>query len=195
NGIFVNDFTEVFDRQHWFSIPVSLKYTPQGAGTFKPYGYIGYATSLLLGARASLIKGDRTRNPETGEFSEERSESPTLSFTGRRNFINQSLIVGAGIKYKVGLNYIFIDLRYAFGFSNIANEKTRYFDYSLAAAGDQTSDDLVNSGMPAFEFAHVDDDFRIDNLAFSFGYAKPLYKPRKLKAASRSWLGIFNRKR
>lgn len=194
-GIFINDATEIFDREHWFTIPVSFKYTHPGSGSLKPYGYIGYSANLLLGARASLIKSDRTPDPETGEFSEERSESPTLRFTERRNFLNQSLIAGCGVKYKVGLNYIFIDLNYTFGFSNIANKKTRYFDYSLSAAGDHTSDDLINSGISGFEFAHVDDDFRIDNLAFSFGYAKPLYKPRRTKSYSRSGLRIFKRKR
>lgn len=196
SNIFINDVTEIYDRQHWLSLPLSIKYTHNKSVNFKPYGYIGYSTNLLLGARASLIKTDRTPNSDTGEFSEEKSESATLNFTRRRNHVNRSLILGTGFRYKVGLNYIFVDARYSVGLSNIANERARYFDYSLGAVNDNTSDDFINSGISVFEFAHVDDDFRIDNLSVTFGYVKPLYKPRKLKKArTRTVLRFIKKKK
>lgn len=183
SNLFVNDLTEIYDRQHWLSLPISLRYMPPSVRNLKPYGYVGYSTELLLGARATLSKIDRTPNNETGDFSEERSESPILNFTKRRNFSNRSFILGAGVKYKVGLNYIFLDIRYSFGLSNITDEEKRYYDYSLGAGDDYTTDDLTSTGISTFEFANVDDDFRLDHLAFTFGYIKPIYKPRKLKKA------------
>jgi hypothetical protein len=97
--------------------------------------------------------------------------------TDFRNKVNYSFFVGGGVRYKRGLDYVFADVRYGFGLSNIVVPTSTY--------GQQT---------PAIEFGHVDDLFRIDNLALSIGYVRPLYKPRKLKKAkTRSVLKLINR--
>ena len=73
------------------------------------------------------------------------------------------------MKYKVKLDFVFVDLRYSFGLSNVVNPKTSDIDPLLGDA--------------AFLYGHRDDYFRMDNLAITIGYVHPLYKPRKLKNA------------
>jgi hypothetical protein len=182
-NLFVNDATQIIDRHHWINVPVSVKYTYNKFRNFKPYGYIGYAVNLLLADRASFTVRDRTANSDLSGLTQEQSESPAIKFGERRNFLDRSLVAGAGIKYKSGLNYLVIDIRYSAGLTNVADPKTRYYNYAEGASGNNTSNAFTATGISVFEFAYVDDDFRLDNLALTVGYIKPLYKPRKLKIA------------
>ncbi len=92
------------------------------------------------------------------------AESPLITFTKYRNRFNQSLFLGGGVRYKIGLDFVFADLRYSAGLRNVVIPTS-------------TNDSFG----PMPEYAHVDDYFRLDNIAISFGYMKPLYKPRKVK--------------
>ena len=87
------------------------------------------------------------------------------------------MVLGGGIKYKIGLDYIFADARYTFGLTNIVNPERRYADYS------ELQYDQGTSMEPLTKYAHIEDDFRIHNLFISVGYIHPLYNPRKLKTA------------
>lgn len=145
---------EFIDRQSWISVPLIVKYSDD-EGLFRPYGYGGYALSFLLGDRGSMIVEGK---------SVQDIESPILRFTDKRNLLNRSFLVGGGVKYKWKLNYLFVDVRYAFGLSNIVRPEERY------------------NGMVE-DWPYVDDDFRMDHLSLSFGYIHPFYKPRKLKKA------------
>jgi hypothetical protein len=152
------DFT---DRQNWVSLPFSLKYADT-QGRIRPYGYIGVTLHWLVSDKAqiNLLKKDIINNQLTAI----PAESPTLTFTEYRNKFNQSLFIGGGVRYKIGLDYVFADLRYSAGLRNVVKPTSTY-------AGDG----------PMVEWAHTDDYFRLDNIAISFGYVKPLYKPRKVK--------------
>lgn len=176
-NIFSNDITQIYDRQNFINVPLSFKYNLHIPFKWKPYVYAGGAAGFQIGAKAFFTITDRDPSGE-GTFVSETTESPSLKFGSRRQKFNRSLFFGGGVRYKLGLNFLFADFRYAVGLSNLANQ-ARYFDYGDAAIGS----DVFQSGIPIFSYGHVDDDFRLDHLSITVGYIKPLYKPRKLKNA------------
>ena len=104
----------------------------------------------------------------------------------RRNW-NRTVIVGGGFRYKWGLHYLFADVRYSLGLSNLVDYSGAVYDYSYSGSNgeyiDNTGDPLVSSGTPVWRQSNADDFFRMDNLIISFGYQHQLYKPRELKKA------------
>ena len=80
----------------------------------------------------------------------------------------------AGLKKKIGLNYLFAEIRYSFGLSNIVSVKNLYAD-------NRSDQKYIDSLDPVFRYGHVDDYIRIDNVSFSIGFIHPIYKPRKIK--------------
>lgn len=154
------------DRQNWFRIPVTIKYSDD-KGRYRPYGYAGYSIDWLFRDQGTIRFADR--NMVDGRIQTDDRESPVLKFRPKRNSLNRSLVLGGGVKYKLGLEYAFIDLRYSFGLTNVVNA-------SKSIEKDETE-------APAYTWGYVDNLFRLDNLSVSVGYIYPLYKPRKLKKA------------
>lgn len=163
---FERDELEFVDRQTWFSIPVFLKYSDH-IGKIRPYGFLGYSVSLLLQDKGEILVLNNDVNPDdSGAPLTKTAESPTLTLTDQRNRLNYSFFVGGGVKYKWKLDFLFAELRYSFGMTNVVKEEN-----------------IFSSGAMQ-EYGHADDYFRLDNLSVSVGYIRPLYKPRKLKKAN-----------
>ena len=74
---------------------------------------------------------------------------------------------------------MFAELRYSTGLKNVVNIDNLYGNPDY----DQTSPEYVESITPTAAFGHVDDLFRLDNIAITVGFLRPLYKPRQLKRA------------
>jgi hypothetical protein len=180
SGQFDRDESSFFDRQTWVRIPLSIKYSA-AQGQYRPYGYIGSSFDLLLGDRATIQYKDQNFNPETNRVESIDRESPILKYKSKRNAINYSVFIGGGVKYKLKLDYIFADLRYSFGMTNIVDQDNSIFDYNKGQS--PVTEGFQDSGDGTFRWAHIDDLFRMDNLFISVGYIHPLYKPRKLKKA------------
>jgi hypothetical protein len=161
------DIIEFVDNQSWVTFPISIKYT-QPTGKWRRYGYVGYSVNFLMGDKADIDINNRDAKAgdDTGERTSFDKSISNVNLIDYRNKFNMSFFVGGGVKYKAGLDYFYLDLRYAFGMKNVANPDTRYNTSTL--------------GLP---YPYVDDDFRIDNLALSVGYVHPFYKPRKLQKA------------
>lgn len=168
------------ESQSWISFPLMALYSDQ-YGKYRPYGYAGYAFHYLAGNRSevTLSNNKPLLTSETGEREESTQTSPTLRTEFKRKRLNQSLVVGGGIKLKVGLDFVFVDLRYNFGMRNVVSARNLYGDNDKAGI----SPDFVSSSEASMRFAHVDDFFRVDNLSLSIGFLRPLYKPRALKRA------------
>lgn len=145
--LFDNNSQDFNNRQTWTNIPVLFKYS-KTTGGLRPYFYGGYAFNLLLRDRVDIVINNN-------------NESPSFDFLPVRNRVNTGLVVGGGLKYKWGLRYLFGDLRYNFGLSNIAN--------------------LRYNGDVIWRWPYVDDNFRMDNLIVNIGYIHPFYMPRQLK--------------
>lgn len=153
----------IVEKQNWFDIPMYLKYSDD-SGRIRPFGYAGFAINLLLSARGP--DWEFTDNNSDGAGSVRIAEGTTEDLTSKRNFINRSLVFGGGAKYKIGKDFIYADVRYMAGLSNLTNPENNYysdgnFDPSIA------------------KYAYVSDFFRLDNFSLSFGYIHPIYNPRK----------------
>lgn len=154
------DFTE---KQTWLNVPLLVKYTWPVA-TLEPYVYGGAFLNILLASRADIIINSNI-------------ESPVINVMEMRNTVNHGLLLGGGFRYKWNLRYLFGEVRYNLGMSNLANPEHRYND--------------VNQSWP-----YVDDDFRLNNLSVNIGYLHPIYKARKLKnARTKSVLRKLERRR
>jgi opacity protein-like surface antigen len=153
---FNDDLEEFTDKQNWLNIPFGIKYTFRIREELRPYAIAGYAFNILFNDRGQI---EISKRDGTASFDE---SSPELSFNSYRRRINTSFFVGAGAKYKVGVNFIFAEMRYNFGLTNVVTPTTTYTG-------------------PAQDYGHVDDYFRLDNFSISIGYIKPLYKARKVK--------------
>jgi hypothetical protein len=178
-GFFGRDEKEVYDRQSWIRIPLGIKYSSI-KGRYRPYGYAGFSMDILLGDRSTITYKDQNYNPASDRVESIDRESPILKIKSQRNTFNRSVFVGGGVKYKVKLNYIFLDLRYSFGLTNLVNPTNSIYDYNREGS-DKTSSAFQESGDGAIRWTHIDDLFRMDNVFLSVGYVHPLYKPRKLK--------------
>jgi hypothetical protein len=163
--IFGRDVLVSTDQQSSLVVPLMVKYTHKTKSNIKPFGYAGYSIQLLLSDKLKVISENKDENPdsEVGNISTETYESPSRNYTAIRTSINQSFLVGGGAKLKSGLNYWFLDLRYALGLTNIINK------------------DAVFQTEEIFRSGHVDDFLRLDNLSLSVGFVYPLYKPRHVK--------------
>lgn len=169
---FQEDKKELTDRQNWISLPLSLMIR-DNKGRYQPYGYVGYSQSYLLSdiVNINIVKVEAD---EDGNISH---KSPDFNFKKRRNSFNRSVFAGAGIKFKLGLDFLFIDVRYGIGLKNVVSEKAVDGDYHE----NPTSDNFIKSLEPAIGYSHVDDYFRMDNVSISFGFLKPFYKARELR--------------
>jgi hypothetical protein len=174
-----SDTKEVTDRQSWISLPLMLSYS-DNSGKYRPYGYAGYSVHYLLTDRASIITTDQ--QPGLSENIDTGQESPTFNFIYKRNRLNQSIVAGGGVKLKVGLDFLFVDVRYNLGLKNLVDPEGTYADYKNNRTQEQqNSTEFIQSQEAATGYGHVEDYFRMDNFSLSVGFLRPLYKPRELR--------------
>lgn len=166
SNAFGRDRLSMLDRQNWFKIPVTIRFS-DAVGKYRPFGYLGYSIDLLFRDRGTLTFNDR--NFTDGRIVPDERESPVINFNPKRNKINQALLIGGGVKYKLGLDYAFVDVRYSIGLTNVVKVEN-------TINGSDPED-------PAFVWGYVDNLYKINNISVSIGYIYPLYKPRKLKKA------------
>ena len=171
-----NDFSTFTDRQTWLNIPLYVAYS-DNVGTYRPYGYIGYSVSKLFTDKASIAL-ERVE-PGKGEVTSTPYESKDYDFRDRRSQLNHSLIFGGGIKYKIGLDFVFVDLRYSAGLRNFINPDYSFGDPTI----ESTKPEWVEAFSPTSGWAHRDNYIRLNNCALTVGFLRPLYKPRELKRA------------
>jgi hypothetical protein len=150
-------FTE---KQDWLDVPVYIKYS-KDTGNIRPFGYVGVAANLLLNDNLTVEAVDKASFSGGQQF----SQGPDAPISNKRFFFNKSVVLGGGVKYKVGKNFLFVDARYMFGLNNIA--RNIYTD-----SNGQLDKLTIN-------YQYASNFFRIDNLSLSIGFIKPLYDPRK----------------
>jgi hypothetical protein len=150
-------------------------------GKYRPYGYFGYSFHYLL-SEHSLITQTNNR-PGKSDKDDDRDETPITSTKLDSKFIrnnfNQSVILGGGLKRKIGLNFVFIDLRYQLGLKNITSLNNLYNNNSVGAGSAKD----IESQELSTRWSSAPDIMRLDNLSISVGFLRPLYKPRELKRA------------
>lgn len=161
------------DRLGWFNLPVTINYN-FNTGRIIPYAYAGLSINYLFNSKANPTLNDK---PSTESESVTPSESPIVKYDYKRRSWNWSVVVGGGVRYKLGLHYLLADVRYTMGMKNVYDYGGAVHDYTL------TGNALVSSGEQVFRYANSDDFFKLNQLYFTIGYMHQLYNPRKLKTA------------
>lgn len=154
------------ENQFWLDIPLMLRYNITKFKGLLPYVYAGAAANFLLHAelfdierttQAEIInKGDQTNPPRTITVTQNGD------FASMRTTANISFVAGAGMKFRLGRNFLYVDFRYTRMFLNNVDINNRYVNPILL-----------------YNYAHVDNDFRTDNFALTVGFVKAFYLPRK----------------
>lgn len=174
DGISIDDTQEAIERHTWVDVPLYIKYR-DNFGKIRPFGYAGFSLNLLISASEELKYENRSPTVlSTGERqpgSQVPTEGPNVNIGYKRNFLNRSLVFGGGAYYKIGHDFIFADLRYVMGLSNLTKVSDLYYDEN------------GNFSPEVASYRWTGDLFRLDNISLSFGYVRPLYNPRKIKRA------------
>ncbi len=162
------DYQTLTDRLTMINASFALKYAfnrLMGAEVrrFVPQAYAGVAASCLVADNASFQSFNN--DPSVAGINTIIAGPVSFNMLPYRNRLNYQLIGGVAVRYKWGLDYLFVDLRYAAGMVNLVKPASTF------------------SGLPAQQYGHVDDYFRLDHIALSVGFVKPFYHPRKLKRA------------
>lgn len=173
-GYFRHDNFELTERQNWIDIPLYVKYADD-SGKIRPFGYIGMAFNLLISSSGSLRFVDIT--PPQSEFP---ATGPDEKINYKRNTINRSLVIGGGFKYKIGKDFVYADVRYMAGLTNLTKTEKNYY----------AEDGSFDPSIPQYQY--ISDLFRLDNLSISFGYIHPIYNPRK---KTRPKIGFLKKKK
>ncbi len=159
------------ENQYWVDVPLTLRYNITKFEGFLPYVYAGAAANFLLSADLQDVA--RSTTAETG-IRDKSVPTKTISIThyeatkggerlpSMRTQVNVSFVAGAGMKFRLGRNFLYADFRYTRMFLNNVDIDNRYNNRELL-----------------YNYAHVDNDFRMDNFALTVGFIKAFYVPRK----------------
>jgi len=161
------------EKQSWFDFPVVLKYSAD-SGKIRPFFYGGLAANLLVGAKVTLDMNHQIDFTQNSAGTQQVSQGPDAVIINKRDFFNRSFVLGGGAKYKIGKNFLYVDVCYMAGLTNLTK--------NIYRASDGKFDPLLA------QYGYASNSFRLDNVSISFGYIKPLYDPRKKKRVVRSLL-------
>jgi hypothetical protein len=153
---------ESIENHSWLRLPLNFTYDIKI--TPKVYTYIGIGgyVGLLVSAKSTLTRAYSASSsvaPVTG---------PPEDIKSRRNFWNYGLTGGLGFKYRIPRGNIFLDVRYNYGLKNLN-------------IGDQYKSDKempVNQNL-LYKYYSVDDNIIMNDLAFTIGYSRFFYNPKK----------------
>lgn len=164
--IYDDDIVTAQPKIAWIDWPLYLKYQDT-KGNWRPYAYLGYSAHLRLSSKAKLTNFNIDPDEDGGPSTQKPTEGPDVVFTNKQNLLNQSLVLGGGMKYKIGKNYLFADLRMLIGLSNLTNEDRIYVD-----------DEGVFDPNTVL-YGYASDLYRLNSINISVGFIFPVYNPRK----------------
>ncbi len=157
NTIYVTH--EIQEKFTWIELPVTVQYILIDKPTFKPYIFAGGSVSYLL---ASEYPGDVNSRNRIGNSEVKLS---TVSSLEDRNQINFNAVLGGGIKLKAGEGYVTAEIRAGYMITKLTKDSN-----SLTPTADS---DLVHGLWEWY------DSFKQHYAAFTIGYTKNIYKPKK----------------
>jgi opacity protein-like surface antigen len=161
-----DDNSSIIDKSSWLDIPFYVKYS-YDSGKWRPFAYAGGALNLLLSSNVTAVFDDNTVSSLS--TSTKITEGPDIDVSYQRKSLNRSFLFGGGVKYKIGKNFVYADVRYMFGLNSLAIPEKNYYN----------QDGTLSAAITTNQY--VSDFFRLDNLSISVGYIAPLYDPRKIK--------------
>ncbi len=140
-------------RQLDLVLPIAVAYKYK-INKFSPYASLGMSGSYMLSATA-------TPQREYINNSHKDVTGSDIDLLDNRNRFNATAFLGLGLQYKIPNGYFFFDARYQFGLFNQVDRDNRY-----------------NNSELNYIYYYVDNDFKINTYAFSFGYMYLIYKPK-----------------
>lgn len=160
NTLFGFSENKMTESQMYFEIPITFSYE-FGNHKLRPYIGIGASAGYLVSAKMDPSRIYTTNTlPEVGGNDIDLIENEN----NLRQKFTYWLVAEVGLKYKVKRGFLSLDVLYKRGMLNQVTTKNRYSNHDLV-----------------FQYYHVDDDFFLDNIAISLGYAYSLYNPKKKK--------------
>lgn len=141
-------------------LPLTATYSFLTEGKWNPYLRAGFGTSLLLDAKSTITR----EYVETGSLQFANIKDSDIDIKNNSESLHYWTILGGGVKYKIPHSYLFFDVRFNYGLNNSIKTGNRF---------DENGQELI---FPYF-FEH--DDFKLNNLSFSLGWAYTFYKPQK----------------
>lgn len=145
------------ETQTAIQLPLTITYDFQTFKKWNPYFRTGFSTKLLLDAKSTLTR-------EYIEMQLQKVKGSDIGIKNNRKNLHYWIVLGGGIKYKIPHSYLFFDVRFNYGLSNFVETQNRY---------DENEQELILK----YFFTH--DDFKLNNLSFSLGWAYTFYKPQK----------------
>lgn len=164
------DFTKlnIEETQSWLRVPLyfsyalgfkkkNLYYSSNLWSKIRPFAIAGISPAMMINSNCQAIRTytDDSHNDIKGS---------DISLKELRSRINLWGMVGAGVKYKVKMGYVFCDLRFYYGIFNHVAKDNRY-----------SNNELI------YNYYYIDNDFKTNFALISFGYKRLIYIPRKLK--------------
>lgn len=140
-------------KQSWLDVNAMIQYKlKKEKTTWNSYVTVGPGISLLLSAS----------NPTLFTSPNSTVTGPDVQTKENYKSLMNSVIVGYGVKRRVGELYINFDVRYQYGFTEPIDPSTR-----------------TNSEL-AFDYSMKHNDFRQSTIYVSLGVLLPKFKPKKL---------------
>jgi len=158
---------ESIENHSWLRVPINFTYDIKITPKLYTYVRVGGHLGSLVSAKSTLTRTYSTNSsvaPVTG---------PPEDIRIRRNLLNYGLTGGLGFKYRIPKGNIFLDVRYNYSLRNLN-------------VGDQYKGGTafpVNQNL-LYKYYSVDDNIIMDDLAFTIGYSRFFYKPKKKKKST-----------
>ena len=160
SNIFDGDISNHTANLTWIDLPLFLKYQDY-IGRWRPFAYAGYGFHFTLSSQAQLTYVNVEGKKDVENEGTAPTEGSEINFTKKQNVFNRSLVFGGGMKYKIGKNYLFADLRLNLGLSNV----TRVPQIGFA-----------DEELTRYNF--INDLYRVNSIQLLVGYIIPYYNPR-----------------
>jgi len=163
------------------SLPLCLKLTYPGV-IYYPYIYGGYSPTYNIYTKSTA---NYTIKPQND--TENPLDPKTLDISLIRKRFSESIIVGGGLMRRLNYQYIFFDVRFRFGLTNLLKTDAQFLLDEKGYADINTY---------SLMFKKTDSQFRQNDLTVTVGWVLPQYKPRKKNEITFSSIigGVFNKK-
>ena len=151
------------ENQIILALPISVTYNFYNKNDLIIYGRGGLATNILLNASISNIPTNTIKDANNNTTTVTPPQG-LINLNSERRKFNFSLVTGAGLKYKLGKNFLVFDASYWFGLNDVSKDPW----------------DNTHNGANVFN-GYTSDSFRVNNMSFTMGLLIPIYKPKLLR--------------